>query len=184
MEEKKNAFFESVKDLKIKKYSNVDVQYAVENAIGKLFTKYYGYTEDHKHSNIYLALGYTASLIAGAASLYSYLNPFEKCKGILVVSVSLYFILCGIMTIYNKYVKKNEIFNGNKKDEKDIKSVTVSSKNEKYSDIVEITIELKEGTKLTKKSLKKSYGSWFDEEGNFVPSAFLKDIENILEKKQ
>jgi len=29
----------------------------------------------------------------------------------------------------------------------------------------------------------KSYGSWFDEEGNFVGSAFLKDIDAIIAKK-
>ncbi|ORY46295.1 hypothetical protein LY90DRAFT_509304 [Neocallimastix californiae] len=109
-----------IKDLQIKKYSNVDVQYALENALGKLFTKIYGYSEDHKHSNINLILGYTASIIAGAASLYSYLKPFNECKGILAVSVVLYFILGGLMTIYNKFVKKNEVFNGSKKEEKDV----------------------------------------------------------------
>ncbi|ORX35503.1 hypothetical protein BCR36DRAFT_588519, partial [Piromyces finnis] len=132
-----------------------------------------------KHSNVYLFLGYTASIIAGAASLYSYLTPFENCKGILAVSVSLYFILCGLLTLYVKFVKKDEIFNGNKQDEK----VLLVFKNKKYSDNVEINIELNENNKVTKKSLMKSYGSWFDEEGNFVASAFLKDIDAVLNKK-
>jgi len=190
MEEKKNAFYESVKELKIKKYSNVDVQYALENAIGKLFTKVYGYTEDHKHSNVYLILGYTASLIAGAASLYSYLTPFNQCKGVLAISVSLYFILCGILSVYVKFVKKDEVFNGNKQEEKVTKSIVVSLINKKYTDNVTINFELKEVNKIldhnkvTKKSLSKSYGSWFDEEGNFVASAFLKDVEAIVAKKQ
>jgi len=184
MEEKTNAFYESVKDLKIKKYSNVDVQYALENAIGKLFTKVYGYTEDHKHSNVYLILGYAASIVAGAASLYSYLKPFNECRGILAISVSIYFILCGILSYYVKFIKKDEVFNGNKKEEKLTKSVIVSLINKKYTDTVIINFELKEGDKVTKKSLSKSYGSWFDEEGTFVGSAFKKDIDAIVAKKE
>jgi len=67
---------------------------------------------------------------------------------------------------------------------KKVKYITVSLQNKKYSDIVEITIELKNSLLNSTKTLKKSYGSWFDEEGKFVASAFLKDIEYILEKKQ
>ncbi|OUM67361.1 hypothetical protein PIROE2DRAFT_5223 [Piromyces sp. E2] len=57
----------------------------------------------------------------------------------------------------------------------------------KYTENVEINFEIKEGddqSKITKKSLMKSYGSWFDEEGNFVASAFLKDIDAIFNKKE
>ncbi|ORY46296.1 hypothetical protein LY90DRAFT_14258 [Neocallimastix californiae] len=89
--------------------------------------------------------------------------------------------MCKNNNNHNNYNNNNK---KKKKKKKKTKYITVSLKNQKYSDLVEITIKLKDSLRNSTKTLKKSYGNWFDEEGNFVASAFLKDIEYVLEKKQ
>ncbi|KAJ3416782.1 Signal peptidase complex subunit 2 [Chytridiales sp. JEL 0842] len=97
-------------------YNGAEVKHTLDDAVCRILADELGYKENHRHTDIKLVLGYTACLIAGGATAYSYFIPFPDCKDVLLGSVIAYFVLNGIMLLYALYVEQDVVFVGNKKD--------------------------------------------------------------------
>ena len=64
--------------------------------------------------DVYLALGYIASISSIVSSAYSYTHPFEDLltKQILKVGIAIYFVLTTITALYQYKVKGNICWRG------------------------------------------------------------------------
>nr|CAG4635788.1 EOG090X0FS4 [Artemia franciscana] len=94
-------------EVKVNKSNTSAVKNALDAAVKNVFIKHYGYTEDFKINDRRLFISTIAVLLAGVAILSDYLYPFPESKKILTFCVVVYFILIGILELYNRYIKKD-----------------------------------------------------------------------------
>jgi hypothetical protein len=97
----------------------VDLKHSLEQATRDLLICDYGYIEDYQHINVYLMIGYVAAISAISSSVYGYTHEFDRfeTKLILFIGCGFYFLLMGVLSLYTRYVRKEEIFVGVNKQE-------------------------------------------------------------------
>ncbi|KAJ9105889.1 hypothetical protein QFC20_004224 [Naganishia adeliensis] len=98
----------------INKANLVELKHACDDAV-KSIMKDYQFTEIHTHTDIKLALGWLAVLVAAGTAGYSYKVGFEETKGVATAGVIAYFILSGIQLLYAYYFEGSKIYIGKRK---------------------------------------------------------------------
>lgn len=133
-----------------------------------------------------LVICFLAVGIALFALAYDYIYTFPTSRPILIVCVSTYFVLMGILTVYTTYVEKG-IFavaiqsdsNGNT-----LRKWTASSDMKKYDDKYSITLSVKDAKNAPREmSSTKSCANYIDVDGvicHDLISAELKRLYNSL----
>jgi hypothetical protein len=96
------------------RYNMVDLKHAIEQGTRDLLICDYQYQEVHTHINIHLLLGYIAAISAISSAVYGYTHEFFEfpTRLILFVGCGLFYVFTGLSSLYNRYVKKDEIFVG------------------------------------------------------------------------
>lgn len=75
---------------RVEKFNLQEVKNTVDDHLKLVLDKGYGWSESHVHTDLKLALGIMSCLVAGAAALYNYKVPFEKCRMELIAAVCAY----------------------------------------------------------------------------------------------
>lgn len=73
-----------------------------------------GYIQSHTLTDVHLALGYTAVVIAAACALYEYRVGFKEAKLISIFGVGTYFFLQAALYLWGYYVEKDIVYVGTK----------------------------------------------------------------------
>ncbi|KAF8473894.1 signal peptidase complex subunit 2 [Kalaharituber pfeilii] len=164
---------------KISKYSLNDLKNTTDDAIPH-YLNTLGYRQIHTLTDVRLALGFSACIIAAGAFYYDYKYGFEAAKTVTLYSVVAYFVLNTALTWWMWKIESGIIYIG----EKDGVKITLSSHTEKHSPYYHLTI------KTTGRSVssdrehvveaKESFTGWFDEEGYFVPKPFQTWLDNTI----
>ncbi|CAF0908004.1 unnamed protein product [Adineta ricciae] len=173
------------KPIKVNKWETNAVKNALDDACKKYFKETLNFAEDYKLMDGRLYISFIACLFSGYALIYDWLNPFPKSRSILILCVIAYFILMGILTFYMQFIERGKFYAGKLVDRAGVDPVsrcTVSSKLKKYDDKYQLTLDYNDGTDKTSKSLKKSIGNYFDENGVLCYDRFTADIRKMYDE--
>lgn len=109
-------------DTKISPYSLPDLKNTTDDALGN-YLRGIGFKQDNSKTDVKLAVGYLAVIIAGATFVADYKLGWEATKGWTAVAVAAYAILNGVFTYWLWFVEAGLVFEGSK----DGKKVGLSS---------------------------------------------------------
>ncbi|KAF6839870.1 signal peptidase complex [Colletotrichum plurivorum] len=128
------------------------------------------FTQSHTLTDVRLALGWSAFLIAAACFGWDYQFGFQSTKYYTAAAVVLYSILNGALTLWIWLKEAGTVYEGTSPSGDKI-SIATSTKKNVPTYNMKITITSKNGA--TKKiELSKPFAEWFDSQGHFVATPF------------
>jgi signal peptidase complex subunit 2 len=169
--------------MEIDSYSPGDVRYELEEAIRSVLKKDFKFKENTTFEDRWLILAFGASCFAVYGGVYNYLNPFQDSKDVLKVCVFFYFLLTGILSLHDYFIKDKIIFQGSRKDPLGLEpnsTISVSFSIVKFSS--DFTLEISKKSKMN--SIKKSIAEWINIDGDVVQDEIKKDLKNLLGMKK
>ncbi|KAJ0168888.1 Signal peptidase complex subunit SPC2 [Colletotrichum tanaceti] len=128
------------------------------------------FAQSHTLTDVRLALGYSAFLVAGACFLWDYKLGFESTKYYTAAAVALYSLLNGALTLWIWLKEAGTVYEGTSPSGEKISIATSTKKNDPTYNM-KITLTPKNGEKKTLE-LSKPFAEWFDSQGRFVAVPF------------
>ncbi|MCJ1345418.1 hypothetical protein MMC31_003625, partial [Peltigera leucophlebia] len=124
----------------------------------------------HFLTDVRLALGYSAVIIAAATFALDYKLGWDKTKELTLWAVVVYFVLNSALTYWIWAVEKGKIFTGVKAGA----LISISSQVQKNIPLYNLTIRTSPSSFSSWQTIKISapFTRWFDEEGFFVALPF------------
>ncbi|CAB0037760.1 unnamed protein product [Trichogramma brassicae] len=160
--------------IKVNKWDGSAVKIALDDVVKNILTKKYNYTENFALLDGRLALCGVAVLVAAIALVWDYFHPFPQSKPVLVVCVTLYFILMGILTLYTTHKEKGIFVVAIQRDPTGFDPDLVweaSSYLKKYDDKYTLELSVKDdATGITNEtSVTRSVANFIDINGVVIP---------------
>ncbi|KXH28717.1 microsomal signal peptidase 25 kDa subunit [Colletotrichum simmondsii] len=128
------------------------------------------FTQSHALTDVRLALGYSAFLIAGACFLWDYKLGFDSTKYYTAAAVVLYSILNGALTLWIWLKEAGTVYEGTSPSGGKVNIATSTKKNVPTYNM-KITLTSKNGEKKVI-NLSQPFNQWFDSQGRFVAVPF------------
>ncbi|KAK1688384.1 microsomal signal peptidase 25 kDa subunit [Colletotrichum godetiae] len=128
------------------------------------------FTQSHTLTDVRLALGYAAFLIAGACFLWDYQLGFDSTKYYTAAAVVLYSILNGALTLWIWLKEAGTVYEGTSPSGEKVNIATSTKKNVPTYNM-KITLTSKNDEKKVI-NLSKPFNQWFDSQGRFVAVPF------------
>ncbi|KAL0936471.1 signal peptidase complex [Colletotrichum truncatum] len=128
------------------------------------------FTQSHTLTDVRLALGWGAFLIAAACFGWDYKFGFDSTKYYTAAAVVIYSILNGALTLWIWLKEAGTVYEGTSPSGEKINIATSTKKNVPIYNM-KITITSKNGEKKTIE-LAKPFAEWFDSQGHFVATPF------------
>ncbi|KAJ2723426.1 hypothetical protein GGI07_002628 [Coemansia sp. Benny D115] len=146
-----------------------------------------GYEEMHTHTDVKLILGYVGIVFCVIDFAYSWKYPFEQTKWFSYISVSVYAVTSVLALVYSYLVQRDTFFVGYNKAKGHI--VSAGSRTQAGSDSYRLTLTTRpirgrqDPPVFNSKpvEIKKEFGSWFHEDGEFASAKFESEIESAIE---
>ncbi|KAK1541865.1 microsomal signal peptidase 25 kDa subunit [Colletotrichum paranaense] len=128
------------------------------------------FTQSHALTDVRLALGYSAFLIAGACFLWDYKLGFDSTKYYTAAAVVLYSILNGALTLWIWLKEAGTVYEGTTPSGEKVNIATSTKKNVPTYNM-KITLTSKNGENKVI-NLSQPFNQWFDSQGRFVAVPF------------
>ncbi|KAI3530243.1 microsomal signal peptidase 25 kDa subunit [Colletotrichum filicis] len=128
------------------------------------------FTQSHALTDVRLALGYSAFLIAGACFLWDYKLGFDSTKYYTAAAVVLYSILNGALTLWIWLKEAGTVYEGTSPSGEKVNIATSTKKNVPTYNM-KITLTSKNGENKVI-NLSQPFNQWFDSQGRFVAVPF------------
>ncbi|MCJ1449809.1 hypothetical protein MMC28_000137 [Mycoblastus sanguinarius] len=159
---------------KIAVYSLPDLKNTTDDALPNYLISL-KFKQSHFLTDVRLALGYTAVLIAATTFYADYQLGWEKTKAGTFWAVLIYFILNGALTFWIWGVEKGQVFVGELEHSSEGRCVqlSIASNVTKHTPLYNLTVRHTNGKgEETKTQLSAPFSRWFDVNGFFVAKPF------------
>jgi len=100
---------------KINKFNASDLKNACDDALKHFLSHPDLFRQNHVHTDVRLALGWSCVFVAFGTGLYGWKFEFEKAKPVVWVGVILYVVLSLVQTLYAYFVEGDTVFLGKRK---------------------------------------------------------------------
>ncbi|KZO94190.1 microsomal signal peptidase 25 kDa subunit [Calocera viscosa TUFC12733] len=172
-----------------------EIKDALDDAIRRMLTRPDQFKQNHMHTDVKLALGWGAVLVAGATGLYGYFVEFEKAKIGVAVGVVLYGLLSTLQYLYQWFVEKDIVFVGKRRSVAgriETERIILSSKlnpkprtNPTYTLTLSYNRTTNSGKTLLhsaspKPVVESPVARWFDKEGNMDVPGFERYVGDLV----
>ncbi|EKG22045.1 Signal peptidase complex subunit 2 [Macrophomina phaseolina MS6] len=167
---------------KIAVYSIPDLKNTTDDAIPNYLNSL-KFHQSHKLTDIRLALGYTAVIIAGALFYFDYKFGWDASKPYTAPAVVAYFILNGAFMYWMYFVEKGLVYSG----EKDGRKLEIASRVEKNLPIYHMTVRFTSSDKKNSKNtlwqeihISAPFTRWFTADGYLATKPFQQFIASEI----
>jgi len=160
---------------KISVYSLPDLKNTTDDALPNYLNSL-GFTQSHFYTDVRLALGYSAVVIAGALFYADWKLGWDVTKPYTLPAVLAYMVLNGAFTYWLWWVEGSTIYVGERKGVKLVLSSSSDKSSASYNVKVKYTTSSKTATTQQQQwkeiELKSPFAKWFSSDGYFVARPF------------
>ncbi|OJD29264.1 microsomal signal peptidase 25 kda subunit [Diplodia corticola] len=167
---------------KIAVYSVPDLKNTTDDALPNYLNSL-KFRQSHRFTDVRLALGYTAVIIAGALFYFDYKFGWDATKAYTGPAVLAYFALNSAFMYWMYFVEKGMVYSG----EKDGMKLEIASRVEKNMPIYHLTVRFASGDKKNAKNnlwqeihLQAPFTNWFTTDGYFATKPFQQFIASEI----
>ncbi|EYB85170.1 hypothetical protein Y032_0303g1890 [Ancylostoma ceylanicum] len=104
--------------IKINKWDGPTVKNTLDDAVKQILNDKIGWKEYHSLMDGRLLISFIAVCFSATAIIYDYIHPFPKSKIVLAVCSITYFILMGVLQLYQWYIEKKTFYQAEESDGK------------------------------------------------------------------
>ncbi|MCJ1246184.1 hypothetical protein MMC30_003389 [Trapelia coarctata] len=153
-------------------YSLPDLKNTTDDALPNYLTSL-KFEQSHFLTDVRLALGYSAVIIAAITFYFDYTLGWDETKGYTFWAVIAYFILNGALTLWIWFAEKGKIFNGSLGGT----TISIASSVTKHTPIYKLTVRYSEAGKneafdWETLGIEAPFTRWFTADGQFIAKPF------------
>ncbi|KAG9045315.1 hypothetical protein FS837_006504 [Tulasnella sp. UAMH 9824] len=101
--------------IQINNYNLTDLKNTLDDALKRCLARPDCYSQIHMHTDVRLALGWVAVLVAAATGLYSWKISFQESRLGVFIGVTLYALLSAVQMGYIYFIEGDTVFVGKRK---------------------------------------------------------------------
>ncbi|XP_059058175.1 signal peptidase complex subunit 2 [Achroia grisella] len=166
--------------VKINKWDGAAAKNAIDDAVREVLTGDLKCKESFALIDGRLFLCALAVGVALYALLWDYLYPFPQSKLVLIICVSSYFVLMGILTLYTTFKEKGIFVVAKEKVGNNTRVWEASSYVKKHDDKYNLILVMRDWNgKSREASINKSFANFIDVNGTIVQNLVLNEITKI-----
>ena len=171
---------ETTEVVKINKWDGAAAKNAVDDAIREVLTGELKCKESFALIDGRLFLCALAVGVALYALLWDYLYPFPQSRLVLIICVSSYFVLMGILTLYTTFKEKGIFVVAKEKVGNNVRVWEASSYVKKHDDKYNLVLVMRDSSGKTRDaSITKSLANFIDTNGTVVQPLVLNEITKL-----
>ncbi|GBP20596.1 Signal peptidase complex subunit 2 [Eumeta japonica] len=165
----------------INKFDGAAAKNAIDDAIREVFTGDLKCKESFALIDGRLVLCALAVGVALYALLWDYLYPFPQSRLVLIICVSSYFILMGILTLYTTFKEKGIFVVAKEKHGNGMRIWEASSYVKKHDDKYNLVLVMRDSNtgKTREASVIKSFANFIDVNGVIVQSIVTSEVTKL-----
>eukprot|EP01137_Pigoraptor_chileana_P019758 Opistho-2@81228 len=129
--------------LRIDLYDAAGIKNGLDDTIRAYVIEDLGYNEDHRYTDLKLALCGIASLFSAVALVYNFFVPFPDCKPVLATCAIGYFLITGFVTVLSMFYEKNTIIVAREPGTQDV--LEVESRLPRFDENYSVTLHYRRG---------------------------------------